>query len=89
MVYSNGSGKTVSVVESQLENDESPVLSNIAVPSLIAYQLYNQATGSLAADGKMERTGGTLDFSHVNSGIYILRIQVSDTVFEIHRVVLK
>ncbi len=38
---------------------------------------------------KMERSGGTLDFSQVNSGIYILRIQVSDTIFEVHRVVFK
>ena len=37
----------------------------------------------------MERSGGTLDFNQVNSGIYILRIQVSDAIFEVHRVAFK
>lgn len=89
MVYSDGSSRIVSVVENQLENDESPILSSMVVSDQIFYQLYNQATGQLAVTGKMDRNGGTLDFSQMNSGIYILRIQVSDTIFEVHRVVFK
>lgn len=89
MVYSDGSSKIVDVIENQLENDESSILSDVVVSNQVSYQLYNQATGLLVAEGKMERSGGTLDFSQVNSGIYILRIQVSDAIFEVHRVAFK
>lgn len=89
MVYSDGSSKIVDVIENQLENDESSILSDVVVSNQVSYQLYNQATGLLVAEGKMERSGGTLDFNQVNSGIYILRIQVSDAIFEVHRVAFK
>lgn len=88
MVYSNGSSKIVDIAENQLE-EESFMSPNAVLSNKVSYQLYNQATGLLVAEGKMERRGGTLDFSQVNSGIYILRIQVSDTIFEVHRVVFK
>ena len=64
-------------------------LFDVFFSNLVSYQLYNQATGLLVAEGKMERSGGTLDFNQVNSGIYILRIQVSDAIFEVHRVAFK
>ena len=76
------------IAENQLE-EESFMAPNAVLSNKISYQLYSQATGLLGAEGKMERSGGTLDFSQVNSGIYILRIQVSDAIFEVHRVAFK
>lgn len=88
MVFSNGSNKVVEVTEN-LSEDEFPISSNAVRSGYVSYQLYSQSTGLLLIEGKMDRSGGTLDFSQVNSGIYILRIQVSDTIFEVHRVIFK
>lgn len=88
MVYSDGSSKIVDVIENQLENDESSILSDVVVSNQVSYQLYNQATGLLVAEENGTKRG-TLDFNQVNSGIYILRIQVSDAIFEVHRVAFK
>ena len=49
MVYSDGSSKIVDVIENQLENDESSILSDVVVSNQVSYQLYNQATGLLVA----------------------------------------
>jgi hypothetical protein len=55
----------------------------------VAYSLYNQATGVFATSGQMPASGGTLDFSRLPTGIYVLRIETSNGVYDTHSFLLK
>jgi hypothetical protein len=55
----------------------------------VAYSLLNQTTGAVAAAGQIAAQGGTLDFSNLPVGIYILQIHVSDELIDTHRILLK
>jgi hypothetical protein len=81
---STGAGKQLSVAPSGLGgatvNEQSRT---------IAYTLYNQATGALVASGRIAAEGGTLDFGSVADGVYLLKLEVGNDVFDTHRVMLK
>lgn len=53
--------------------------------SKINYQIYNQANGQIMNKGQMEYSGGSLDLSSFNKGVYIIKIQMENNVVETHR----
>jgi hypothetical protein len=55
----------------------------------VAYLLFRQSTGAVAATGQIPSQGGTLDFSNLPAGIYILQIHVNDELIDTHRILLK
>jgi hypothetical protein len=55
----------------------------------VAYSLFIQSSGVLVASGKMPISGGTLDFSNVSGGIYILQIEIGVNSIETYRIFLK
>ncbi|MCD7977345.1 MAG: T9SS type A sorting domain-containing protein [Tannerellaceae bacterium] len=53
------------------------------------YELYNQATGNLIDKGKMDNSGGTVDFSRFPKGIYIFNLNVDAENRQTHRLIIK
>jgi V8-like Glu-specific endopeptidase len=84
-IASSGLNKQVSVAISTLEG--APVVTD--PNQTIAYDLYNQATGAPVTSGRISAQGGTLDFSFVPEGIYLLRLDAGNGTFDTHRVLLK
>jgi hypothetical protein len=58
------------------------------VAQTIAYTLYNQATGAMVAKGVIPATGGTLDFSRLPDGIYLLSLDSGNGKIDTHRIAL-
>jgi hypothetical protein len=84
-IASSGLNKQVSVAISTLKG--APVVTD--PNQTIAYDLYNQATGAPVTSGRISAQGGTLDFSFVSEGIYLLRLDAGNGTFDTHRVLLK
>lgn len=61
---------------------------NDNVNILLDYELYNQGNGMLAAKGQINRKGGSLDFSKLPKGIYILSLILDSNHRDTHKVVL-
>lgn len=76
----------VTITKSRLENMVS--MFEIADVSPLVYELYNQGSGMLIKRGTVNNNGGTLDFSGLQSGIYILNLLVNKESKETHKVVI-
>lgn len=85
-VYSGQSNQVTVALDVQFSQ---PQLSVQRSDNTVQYILYNQAHGTIAAEGKMPFVGATLDFSSQPAGIYILRIDLGNGQFDTHRVLLK
>jgi hypothetical protein len=82
---SSGTGKLVTVsLAGNAGNAPAPQTSQT-----VAYTLYSQATGATAARGVMPVQGGTLDFSNLPSGIYILAFDRGNGTPDTYRINLK
>jgi hypothetical protein len=84
-IVSSGTNKQVSVSISTLEG--APVVTDSN--QTMVYNFYNQATGALVTSGRISAQGGTLDFSFVPGGIYLLSLDAGNGTFDTHRVLLK
>ena len=56
---------------------------------MLDYQLINATSGVIAANGSISGNGGLLNFSHVASGIYVLRLEVGNGAEETFKFMLK
>lgn len=56
---------------------------------LVKYELFTEGSGILAVSGQVYKQGGTLDFSNLSKGIYLLRIQIGESAYETHKIILK
>jgi hypothetical protein len=84
-IVSSGTDKRVSVSPSTLGGAPAALDPSRTV----GYTLYGQATGALVASGTISIQGGTIDFSSVPPGIYILRFDTGNGTSDTHRVLLK
>jgi hypothetical protein len=82
---SSGTGKQISVAPSTVNNVTAVFDPNLT----IGYTLYDQGTGTLVTGGTISAQGGTLNFSSVPSGIYLLRLDTGNGTYDTHRVLLK
>lgn len=57
--------------------------------TMLDYQLINATSGVIAANGSISGNGGLLNFSHVASGIYVLRLEVGNGAEETFKFMLK
>jgi len=54
-----------------------------------SWRLSNLTTGVLATSGHISSKGGTLNFSKLSTGIYLLQIDTGSGISETHKIVLK
>jgi hypothetical protein len=80
-MVSSGTGKQATVA--------LPNSATAAATSTIAYSLHNPTTGALSASGRIAAQGGTLDFSSLPAGIYVLSLDTDGGNPDIHKIVLK
>jgi hypothetical protein len=80
-IVSSGTGKQVTVT---LPNGVTA-----STGPTIAWSLYNQTTGALAANGRIAAQGGTLDFANLQSGIYVLSLDTESAAPDTHKIILK
>jgi hypothetical protein len=80
-IVSSGTGKQVTVT---LPNGVTT-----STAQTIAWSLYNQTTGALAANGRIAAQGGTLDFTNLQSGIYVLSLDTESAAPDTHKIILK
>ncbi len=55
----------------------------------ISYSIYNQMNGLLAKSGTLPIDGGTIDLISQPAGIYILRLNLGNNLYETYRFLLK
>jgi N-methylhydantoinase B/oxoprolinase/acetone carboxylase alpha subunit len=80
-LVSSGTGKQITVT--------LPNGTTTSTSQTIAWSLYNQTTGALAANGRIAAQGGTLDFSNLQSGIYVLSLDTESAAPDTHKIILK
>ncbi|MCD7850854.1 MAG: hypothetical protein LUH63_14645 [Parabacteroides sp.] len=76
----------VTIAKSNLERS---LPNDMVDNSSMEYEVYNQGTGALSHKGTAGRSGGTLDFSNLRKGFYILNLQISKDINETHKFVIK
>lgn len=79
--------KLVTITKNNLEDITS--ISKIEDSSPIIYELHDQKTGIFHSRGTISRDGGTLDFSRLHSGIYVLNLFVNKSHKETHKIIIK
>lgn len=91
--YTTPSSRMVTITPSTLETNQTTGAASSSaaktVTTNVPYQLINSITGVIAATGTFPREGGTLDFSSLSGGVYVLTIQVTDGIMDTHKLVLK
>lgn len=50
--------------------------------TLVSYTLINALTGTIAAKGKVDYKGGSLDFNNIPKGVYILKLDIDKYTIE-------
>lgn len=71
------------------ENQDYSLLTNIGDNRSFNYGLYNQYTGILVKQGTLAPIGGTLDFSSLPNGIYILSLNINASTRQTERIVIR
>ncbi|MDR2232602.1 MAG: zinc metalloprotease [Tannerella sp.] len=86
-VFSPAGSHSVTVSFLQTETDKAALGTSLDRQT-VKYTLISLTTGAGVASGTMPAAGGTLDFSHVPSGLYVFNIDKGDNQMESFKIVL-
>lgn len=82
--YVSTSSGTIHVKELSEENSGTfSIRNNI---SLLSFELYNLSTGALVKNGLIDKKSGSIDCADLANGLYVLKLKISDTDYESHKI---
>lgn len=96
VTINNGNRYAISVISgtkqvniSLIENSTDNIQLATTLETMMNYQLININTGTIVSNGSISSLGGNLNFSNIDSGIYILRLEIENGVNETFKFMLK